>query len=104
MPPAQGSRHLVEAELLRKPAGGESQQTDRGCQGFQTNRTAERDASVVLLEKLPGRRPATVGRDKGFDTRDLVKECRNLQVTSHPLAETSVGMHWPRGVPSRRFR
>ena len=25
----------------------------------------------------------TVGGDKGFDTREFVKECRNLQVTPH---------------------
>jgi len=37
----------------------------------------------VMLEKLPGGQPVTVGGDKGFDTRDFVQECRNLQVTPH---------------------
>jgi transposase len=50
---------------------------------FQANGTAERDAALIMLEKLPGRRPVTVGGDKGFDTRDFVKECRTLQVTPH---------------------
>ena len=50
---------------------------------FQANGTAERDAALVMLEKLPGTRPVTVGGDKGFDTRDFVKECRNLRVTPH---------------------
>ena len=50
---------------------------------FQANGTAERDAALVMLEKLPGIQPVTVGGDKGFDTRDLVKECRNLRVTPH---------------------
>ena len=45
---------------------------------FQANGTAERDAALVMLEKLPGIRPATVGGDKGFDTRDFVQECRNF--------------------------
>ena len=27
--------------------------------------------------------PVTVGGDKGFDTRDFVKECRNLWATPH---------------------
>ena len=50
---------------------------------FQANGTAERDAALVMLEKLPAGQPVTVGGDKGFDTRDFVKECRNLQVTPH---------------------
>ena len=36
-----------------------------------------------MLEKLPGIQSVTVGGDKGFDTRDFVKECRNLRVTPH---------------------
>jgi len=50
---------------------------------FQANGTAERDAALVMWEKLPGTQPVTVGGDKGFDTRDFVKECRNLRVTPH---------------------
>jgi transposase len=50
---------------------------------FQANGTAERDAALGMLERLPGRQPVTVGGDKGFDTRDFVKECRNLWVRPH---------------------
>jgi len=50
---------------------------------FQANGTAERDAALVMLEKLSGSQMVTVGGDKGFDTRDFVKECRNLRVTLH---------------------
>jgi hypothetical protein len=32
---------------------------------FQANGTAERDAALVMLEKLPGIQPVTVGGDKG---------------------------------------
>jgi len=50
---------------------------------FQANGTAERDAALVMLEKLSGTQAVTVGGDKGFDTRDFVKECRHLRVTPH---------------------
>jgi hypothetical protein len=50
---------------------------------FQANGTAEHDAALVMLEKIPGTKAVTVGGDKGFDTRDFVKECRNLRVTPH---------------------
>ena len=36
-----------------------------------------------MLEKLAGTQLVTVGGDKGVDTRDFVKECRNLGVTPH---------------------
>src|SRR5437660_10102943 len=36
-----------------------------------------------MLEQTPGRKPVTVGGDKGFDTRDFVAECRHLGVTPH---------------------
>jgi transposase len=50
---------------------------------FQANGTAERDAALLMLEQIPGTQPVTVGGDKGFDTRDFVKECRNVRVTPH---------------------
>jgi hypothetical protein len=53
------------------------------AQVFQANGTAERDAALIMLEKLPGAQVVTVGGDKGFDTRDFVKECRYLRVTPH---------------------
>src|SRR5207244_4102023 len=50
---------------------------------FQANGTAERDAALVMMEKLSGTKAVTVGGDKGFDTRGFVAECRNLRVTPH---------------------
>lgn len=50
---------------------------------FQANGTAERDAALVMLERVFGTQPVTVGGDKGFDTRDFVRECRNLRVRPH---------------------
>ena len=54
-----------------------------GAEVFQANGTAERDAALVMLEKLPGTQPVTVGGDKGFDTQGFVAECRNIKVTPH---------------------
>ena len=50
---------------------------------FQANGTAERDAALVMLERLPGDRRVTVGADKAYDTKDFVAECRNIKVTPH---------------------
>src|SRR5579885_839767 len=85
-----------EALLARKGEGKESKLSYAGnllvenrnglivdAEVFQANGTAERDAALVMLERVPGTQPVTVGGDKGFDTRDFVKECRNLRVTPH---------------------
>jgi transposase len=53
------------------------------AEGFQANGTAERDAALLMLEKLRGTKTVTVGGDKGFDTRGFVAECRHLRVTPH---------------------
>jgi hypothetical protein len=50
---------------------------------FQANGTAERDAALIMLEKLAGTQSVTVGGDKGFDTFGFVAECRNLGVVPH---------------------
>jgi IS5 family transposase len=36
-----------------------------------------------MLQDLPGSKRVTVAGDKGFDTADFVRECRNLWVTPH---------------------
>jgi transposase len=85
-----------EALLARKGEGKESKLSYCGnllvenrnglivdTEVFQANGTAERDAALVMLEQIPGTKPVTVAGDKGFDTRDFVKECRNLGVTPH---------------------
>ena len=85
-----------EAQLARKSQGKESKLSYSGnllvenrngliveAEVFQANGTAERDAALVMLERLPGRQQVTVGGDKGFDTRDFVDECRHLGVTPH---------------------
>jgi IS5 family transposase len=85
-----------ESQLARKGPGKEAKLSYSGnllvengnglivdAEVFQANGTAERDAALVMMEKLPGTKGVTVGGDKGFDTRGFVAECRNLRVTPH---------------------
>ena len=61
------NRHglVVDTELLR-------------CNG-----TAERDAAMLMAERLEGTERVTIGADKGYDTQDFVKEMRGMKVTPH---------------------
>jgi len=85
-----------ESQLARKGPGKEAKLSYSGnllvengnglivdAEVFQANGTAERDAALVMMEKLPGTKAVTVGGDKGFDTRGFGVECRNLRVTPH---------------------
>jgi hypothetical protein len=46
--------------------------------------TAERDdAALTMLGDLPDGDRSTVGGDKNYDTRDFVRETRELDVTPH---------------------
>ena len=85
-----------DALLARKSEGKESKLSYSGnllvenrnglivdAEVFQANGRAERDAALVMLEQVPGTKAITVGGDKGFDTRDFVKECRHMGVTPH---------------------
>lgn len=49
----------------------------------QSNGTAEREAAVEMIERIPGRRQITVGADKGYDTADFVDQCRECKATAH---------------------
>src|SRR5438046_10652479 len=64
----------AEARLAKKAEGKESKLSYTGnllvenrnglivdAEVFQANGTAERDAALIMLEKLPGRQPVTVG-------------------------------------------
>lgn len=50
---------------------------------LQANGTAERDAALVMIEKVPGDQAITVGADKAYDTKDFVAETRNMNATPH---------------------
>jgi transposase len=50
---------------------------------WEATGTAERDAAMVMLQQIPGTGRVTVAGDKGFDTAEFVRECRNMGVTPH---------------------
>jgi transposase len=90
-----------DALLARKGSGKEAKLSYNGnlltenrngliitTEVFQANGTAERDAALVMLEQIPGEGRVTVGGDKGYDTRDFVAECRNMNVTPHVAQNT----------------
>jgi transposase len=85
-----------EAKLARKGPGKEAKLSYSGhllvenrngliveAMAWEANGTAERDVALVMLEQIPGDERITVGGDKGYDTRDFVKECRRMKVTPH---------------------
>jgi transposase len=45
--------------------------------------TAERDAAVEMVAEVAGTKRVTLGGDKGYDTKNFVKELRELEVTPH---------------------
>src|SRR5207245_361405 len=49
----------------------------------------ERDAALVMIDKLPGRHRVTVAADKGYDVRDFVGELRRMRVTPHIAQHTT---------------
>jgi IS5 family transposase len=50
---------------------------------WEATGTAERLAAMAMLQQVPGTGRVTVGGDKGFDTAEFVRECRNMCVTPH---------------------
>jgi transposase len=50
----------------------------------------ERDAALVMIERVPGRHRITVAGDKGYDTQDFVAGLRTMHVTPH-LAQHTTG-------------
>jgi transposase len=55
----------------------------------QATGTAEREAAVAMAEAIPGQQRVTLGADKNYDTRDCVRELRELRVTPHVAQNTS---------------
>jgi len=45
--------------------------------------TAEREAALTMLSRLPGVGPKTLGADKGYDSRGFVEGARACSVTPH---------------------
>jgi len=85
-----------EARLARKSGGHESKLAYCGnllienrnglvvdTELQQCSGTAERDAALLMAERIEGVGRVTLGADKGYDTRDLVADMRTMNVTPH---------------------
>ena len=85
-----------EARLARKGAGKEARLCFAGHLLMENRSglvvdvklttatgTAERDTTLEMLGKVPGKHRITVGADKGYDTRNFVAACRDMNVTPH---------------------
>src|SRR5579863_9188247 len=90
------SKTDAEARLARKGRGKEAKLSYSGnllvenrnglivdAMAWEATGTAERDTALLMLERVPGDGRITVGGDKGFDTKEFVRECRHMQVTPH---------------------
>src|SRR5580704_1181917 len=90
------SKTDAEAQLARKGAGKEAKLSYSGnlgvenrnglivdSRGWEATGRAERYAALEMLQEIPGSGRVTVGCDKGFDTAEFVRECRNMWVTPH---------------------
>src|SRR5712672_2692362 len=86
----------ADARLARKSGGHEAKLSYCGnvvienrnglvvdTELLQCNGTAERDAAVLMAERMDGDERVTLAADKGYDTKDFVKEMRHLKVTPH---------------------
>jgi transposase len=90
-----------DARLYKKSRGGESKLAYLG-HALMENRhgllvktkltpatgTAEREAALAMAKKLRRNRRVTLGGDKGFDTRDFVRQLRKAGVTPHVAQNT----------------
>jgi transposase len=55
---------------------------------LQCNGTAERDAAMLMAERVEGAERITLGADKAYDTNDFVSEMRGMNVTPHVSQNT----------------
>ncbi len=86
-----------ETRLLRKSQGSEAKLCYQGHTVMEnrnglivaaqaslaTGLRAEWDSALELLDALPGRQRKTVGADKGYDTAEFVRGCRQQRITAH---------------------
>jgi hypothetical protein len=90
------SKSDPEAQMARKGRGKEAKLSYTGnllvenrnglivdSRVWEATGTAERYAALEMLQELPGTKRVTVGGDKGFDTAEFIRECRNIWVTPH---------------------
>lgn len=58
-------------------------------QMWEATGTAERDAALVMTERISGAGRVTLAGDKGYDTREFVAELRHMNVTPHVAQNTT---------------
>jgi len=51
--------------------------------------TAERDAALAMAKRIVRKKRVTLGGDRGFDTRDWVRQLRKIGVTPHVAQNTA---------------
>jgi transposase len=86
----------ADARLARKSGGHEAKLAYCGnvlienrnglvvdAELLQANGTAERDAALLMAERIEGSKRVTVAADKGYDTKEFVREMRGMNVTPH---------------------
>jgi transposase len=55
---------------------------------LQCNGSAERDAAMLMAERVEGAERITLAADKAYDTKDFVSEMRGMNVTPHVSQNT----------------
>ena len=63
----------------------------------------ERDAALVMAERIPGRQRVTLAGDKAFDTREHIAEWRRMGITPH-VAPHNGGGRWRSSIDRRTTR
>ena len=104
-----------EARLARKGAGKEAKLSYCGnllvenrnglivdSRVWEATGIAERYGALEMLQEVPGTGRVTVGGDKGFDTADFVRECRNMGMTPH--VAQNLGRRGGSAIDSRTTR
>jgi Transposase domain (DUF772)/Transposase DDE domain len=103
-----------EARLYKKMGGSEARLSYLG-HGLMENRngllvktrltqasgTAEPDAALEMAKEMADPKRLTLGGDKNYDTRDLVRELRRINVTPHVAQNTT---HRSSGIDGRTTR
>jgi transposase len=85
-----------EAKMFRKSKGSEAKLSYLGHVLMENrngllvrtvvtpaNGTAERNAALLMAEKIPGIQRVTLGADKAYDTHGMVRELRRMNITPH---------------------
>ncbi len=60
-----------------------------GCEVTQATGTAEREAAQDLMAEISRKNRATLGADRGYDSRAFVEAMREPGVTPHVAQKTS---------------